>query len=268
MSAGSVSAIILAGNRPGGDPMAQSRKIPVKALIPVAGQAMVSRVIKALMAHEKIGKIHLLAQDFAPFWDHDQTQKLVDNPQVSTHISQTTIATSLDTLLGSQAIEYPVLITTADNVLLEQAIIDEFLAKAAGTDIAIAVVAKPVLLHRFSHSQRTWLKLRGGQFSGANLFYFGSPKARQILHYWAQVEQDRKKGWKLLTIFGPWLLFLAIIRWLNIDQLAARIGKKLSLNIKIAQMSQAEACIDVDKESDLLLVEEILAGRASAAGQP
>src|SRR5690606_39537405 len=58
-------------------------------------------------------------------------------------------------------------------------------------------VEKETLLQRYPASQRTWLKLRGGQYSGANLFYFGSPKARQILQYWAAVEQDRKKGWKI-----------------------------------------------------------------------
>jgi GTP:adenosylcobinamide-phosphate guanylyltransferase len=259
---GSMDAVILAGSRPGGDAMADSRGVAVKALIPVAGKAMLAHVTGALLGHPAIGNVHLLAQDFEPFWAHPDTQALAANDHVIAQESGATIAVSVDALLDRADARYPMLITTADNVLLSRAMIDEFLSDAQSSDIAIAVVEKDVLLSRYPASRRTWLKLRGGQYSGANLFYFGSPKARQILRYWAEVEQDRKKGWKILTIFGPWLLFLAVTRLLTIDQLAARVGQKLGLRIRIVPMAQAEACIDVDKESDLVQAEAILADRA------
>ncbi len=261
----SADALVLAGSRPGGDPMADSRGISVKALIPVAGKAMLAHVMETLLGHRAIGNVHMLAQDFAPFWTDDDTSGLESNPRVIARPSGATIATSLDKVLDQEDTRFPVLITTADNVLLSAPMIDDFLSAAEDTDIAIAVVEKQVLLHRYPASRRTWLKLRGGHYSGANLFYFGSPKARQILRYWAEVEQDRKKGWKILTIFGPWLLFLAVTRMLTVDQLAARVGKKLGLAIRIVPMAQAEACIDVDKDSDLEMVEQIIAARNEAA---
>ena len=254
-------AIILAGSRPGGDAMADSRGIAVKALIPVAGKAMLARVVQTILGHQAIDKLHLLAQDYKPFWDHFDTRFLQDEARVQTHKSAATIATSINDVLSRDDARFPVLITTADNVLLNESMIGEFLDAAGSSDIAIAVVEKQVLLGSYPASQRTWLTLRGGQYSGANLFYFGSPQARQILRYWAEVEQDRKKGWKILTIFGPWLLFLAVARMLTVDQIAARVGKKLGLSIKIVSLSQAEACIDVDKETDLVMVEKILAAR-------
>lgn len=256
-------AIILAGSRPGGDPMAESHGIAVKALIPVAGKAMLAHVAGALLSHKAIGNVHVLAQDFAPFWEHPDTGALQTNDRVVADVSAATIAVSVDSVLDQDDARFPMLITTADNVLLNQPMIDGFLTAAQPSDIAIAVVEREVLLKRYPASQRTWLKLRGGHYSGANLFYFGSPQARQILRYWAEVEQDRKKGWKILTIFGPWLLFLALTRLLTVDQLAARVGKKLGLTITIVRMAQAEACIDVDKDSDLVMVEQILAARAA-----
>ncbi|HEY9091288.1 NTP transferase domain-containing protein [Parasphingorhabdus sp.] len=259
---GSTSALIMAGSRPAGDPMAESRGIAVKALIPVAGKAMLAHVAEALLAHKKISNLYLLAQDFEPFWDNPDTQALKSDDRVIAKTSSATIASSLDSVLEREDMRFPVLITTADNVLLSEQMIGDFLSIAGSADIAIAVVEKKTLLKRYPASQRTWLKLRGGQYSGANLFYFGSPKARQILQYWAAVEQDRKKGWKILTIFGPWLLFLAVTRMLTIDQLASRVGKKLGLKIKIVSMAQAEACIDVDKESDLVMVEQIIESRS------
>lgn len=259
----SAEAVILAGSRPGGDAMADNRGIAVKALIPVAGKAMLAHAAGAILGHKAISKLHVLAQDFEPFHDHPDTRSILGDDRVAAIPSQPTIATSIDDLLGRNEVHFPVLITTADNVLLDKAMIDHFLTASSSSDIAIAVVERDVLLKRYPASQRTWLKLRGGQYSGANLFYFGSPKARQILRYWAEVEQDRKKGWKILTIFGPWLLFLAVTRMLSIDQLASRVGKKLGLTIKIVRMPQAEACIDVDKETDLVMVEQIMAARAA-----
>lgn len=256
-------AIILAGSRPGGDAMADSRGIAVKALIPVAGKAMLAHVADALLSHRGIGNLHLLAQDFKPFGEHSDTSALASNDRVIMDVSSATIAASVDDVLGQDDARFPMLITTADNVLLNEQMISDFLAAAQSSDIAIAVVEKQVLLGSYPASQRTWLKLRGGQFSGANLFHFGSPKARQILRYWAEVEQDRKKGWKILTIFGPWLLFLAVTKLLTIDQLASRVGKKLGLTITIVRMAQAEACIDVDKETDLAMVEQIIAARGA-----
>lgn len=262
-TAATTDAIILAGSRPGGDPMAQSHGIAVKALIPVAGKAMLAHVAGSLLGHKTIGNVHVLAQDFAPFWEHSDTSGLASNDRVIADVSAATIAVSVDAVLDQDDARFPMMITTADNVLLNEPMIDGFLTAAQSSDIAIAVVEKDVLLQSYPASQRTWLKLRGGHYSGANLFYFGSPQARQILRYWAEVEQDRKKGWKILTIFGPWLLFLAVTRLLTVDQLAARVGKKLGLTITIVRMAQAEACIDVDKDSDLVMVEQILAKRAA-----
>lgn len=254
-------AIILAGSRPQADALATRHAVAVKALVPVAGQAMLARVARTLRNHGAISKIKILAQDFEPFRSHPDTAALTEDDAIDFVESAATIALSIDDVLQSEDATYPMLITTADNVLLDTSMVSDFVEAALGVDIAIAVVEKSVLLRRYPESTRTWLKLRGGHFSGANLFCFGSVRARELLGYWAEVEQDRKKGWKILTIFGPMLLFLAVTRILSVDQLATRVGKRLGLTIRIVRMHQAEACIDVDKEADLVLAEQILRER-------
>src|SRR3978361_2027873 len=47
---GEWTAILLAGERPGENGFAQSRGVAAKALIPVAGEAMLARVARALLA--------------------------------------------------------------------------------------------------------------------------------------------------------------------------------------------------------------------------
>ena len=47
-------AIVLAGVRPTGDPVAEAAGVPCKAFIPVGGKPMVLRVLDALEASPKI----------------------------------------------------------------------------------------------------------------------------------------------------------------------------------------------------------------------
>jgi len=103
--------------------------------------------------------------------------------------------------------------------------------------------------------------LRGGAYSGANLFALGSPKAAGAVRVWREVEQDRKKGWKLLATLGlPGLLGLARLRTLH--QTLGAMGNKLGLTIRAVEMANPLAAVDVDKASDLVLVEAIIGGRA------
>src|SRR3990167_6475050 len=111
-------------------------------------------------------------------------------------------------------------------------------------------------------SRRTWLRFRGGEWSGANLFWLGSPRARRVLEKWREIEQDRKKGWKIVLAFGPVLLLAAALRLLTAHRAIARAGRRMGLDARIVPMPMAEACIDADKPEDIVLIERILARRA------
>jgi hypothetical protein len=79
---------------------------------------------------------------------------------------------------------------------------------------------------------------------------------------WRTVEQDRKKGWRLIGLLGPAVLLGSVLRLLSIDDLFARLGRKLGLTITAVRLSNPLAGIDVDKPADHALVEAILKGEA------
>ncbi len=124
------------------------------------------------------------------------------------------------------------------------------------------MVERGVLMQRFPEAQRTWLKFRSGAFTGANLFALGSPEAARAVELWRSVEQDRKKGWRLVTIAGPAVLIGTVFRLLTIDDVLARLGRKLRLGIKAVRLSNPLAGIDVDKAADHALAEAIIASQA------
>ena len=72
------------------------------------------------------------------------------------------------------------------------------------------------------------------------------------------MEQDRKKGWKILAAFGPFALLGALLRILTLRGGMARIGRKFGLVARLVAMDSPEACIDADKPEDVTLIEAIL----------
>ena len=115
-----------------------------------------------------------------------------------------------------------------------------------------------MLLQRYPESKRTWLKFRGGWWSGANLFWLGSDAAMRAVGFWRSIEQDRKKGWKIISAFGPLLMLGAGLRLLSLRQAISAAGRRLGVDATAVAMPQAEACIDADKTEDIVLIEKIL----------
>jgi len=251
------TAIVLAGSRPGRDAFAEQFGTDLKALIPVAGDPMVCRPVRALLATKGIGKILVLTQ--AP----DRiAAALPKNRRIKTLESQGTIAETIENLIFNRVAEFPILVTTADHSLLDPEMIAEFIDYAEGVDVAIGVVERRSLLARLPQSKRTWLPFRGGAYSGANLFALGSIKALAAIEQWRSVEQDRKKGWRVLSALGPVLLLGALLRIRTIHQSVSAIAARLGMTARAVVLGDPLAGVDVDKPIDHAIVEAILAGKA------
>lgn len=251
------TAVVLAGSRPGVDAFAASHGTDLKALIPVGGSPMVRRPVEALLASDRIGKVRVLAQQVDRIAD-----VLPNDPRVSVEPSGTTIAATLEAICFDDKTEWPLLVTTGDHALLRPAMIEEFLDCAEGADIAIGVVEQRNLLKRLPQSQRTWLKFRGGAYSGANLFVLSNRKVISALELWRTVEQDRKKTWRVIGLLGPFEILRVVLRLGTLEGTLKRISRKIGLRVQAVEMSDPLAAVDVDKPVDHVLVEAILDGRA------
>ena len=247
-----MKALVLAGQRPGGDPLASSLGISHKALIPVGGKPMLSRVIETLQNVAVISDITIVTEE----------------PQRMQHLANTGWLEAKDTpslsaAAGLAALGAPLLITTADHALLQPAHIETFLQDIPPqVDVAAALVARDVIETRFPLVKRTYIPFRGGGYSGANLFLLQTDDAMKAVEFWRRIEMNRKKPWHIAKAFGPWLLLNFLLRRFDMKDALSRAGQAMGVRAAGVSLPFAEAAVDVDKASDLELAELIVAGKA------
>lgn len=253
------NAILLAGDRPGIDPLAEHFGVASKALVPVAGQAMASRVLSTLVSHPLLGKVHVLAQEPDRLFSHPDMQALAQDPRVIPVVAGRGIARSIAEALRLHSPEWPLLVTTADHVLLSREMIDSFIGQSGECDVAVGVVTKATFASEGMDSARTWMPFRGAEVTGANLFALKTPRALVALEYWQKMEDHRKKPLSMAWRMGPRLLLAVLLKRLTVEDAVAALGRKLGIRAHAVRIPHARAGVDVDKLRDHQLVTQSLA---------
>jgi GTP:adenosylcobinamide-phosphate guanylyltransferase len=250
-----VTVLVLAGQRPEGDPMAAAAGIRLKAMLPVGGRPMLERVIDALRASHAVGSIVVSIPEPAA---------LVG---LGVEALETEATPSLSVLAAIEQLSGPVLVTTADHALLTPEMVDRFVAEARAlvdADLLVGLVERRSIEALEPGARRTYWRFAGGAYSGANLFYLATAHARSAVTFWRQVEADRKRPWRIVRALGPGLLLGYLIGRLTLDQAMVRASRRLGCRVRAVVLPFGEAAIDVDKPADLAIVERLLLARAAA----
>lgn len=260
-----VAAVVLAGTRGEGDPLAAAEGVRHRALLPVVGVPMLLRVVRSLRASQDVASVHVSIDEPAVLDDVAELRDAVRDGSLQVRRSLDSPSRSvLDCLeaIGPR----PALVTTADHALLTPEMVSCFLADsdASQADLCIGLVSRPVLEARFPESTRTWLPFRDDDYSGANLFLFRTAGSRKAADFWRRAESFRKRPWRLVGAFGPVSLLLFLLKRLGLDEALARASRKIGARIAAVRLPMAEAAIDVDRPSDLALVTELLERAQSA----
>jgi GTP:adenosylcobinamide-phosphate guanylyltransferase len=154
ISAGPCVALVLAGTRPGGDPLARHAGVSHKALIEVGGLPMLARVLAALDAVPDVTRIVVAI---------DRPGVLEQLPPCAKPVSVMPAASGPSASVAA-ALEHeplPLLVTTADHALLQAAWVVEFLAAARAApveaDALVALARREAVLAAVPDTIRTWL---------------------------------------------------------------------------------------------------------------
>lgn len=246
----STKVLVLAGSRAGVDKLALGEKVSHKALIDVAGRPMLEHVLTALQA-SGAGEVIVAADDPDVM---QMAQRLGARCIAVRHNPSSTVLCALDEL-GA-----PLLVTTADHVLLQASWVDHMIAGTHGeTDVAVMMARREQIDAEMPGSKRTYFRFADGEWSGCNMFYFRSTKARVLAEMWQRIEKDRKRPWRIAAGIGLGTLFAMLMGQLSASEAIARVGAKAGARAQLVAAPSGLAAVDVDKAEDLRQVRAYLA---------
>lgn len=244
------AVLILAGQREGVvDPLCEAAGVSHKAEIPVAGTAMLERVVNALNEAGLSNKLYISGYS-------DSNLKKVSNGK----------GPADSVALGLEEIEkYPCLVTTCDHALLTADMVHSFIdgAEEAGTDICVGLATETIIQTEYPETKRTYIRFSDEAVSGCNLFYIANEDGLKAIAFWQSVQHLRKNPLKLAKKVGVGVGLKYAAGRLSLKGAFDYAADRIGITAAPVLLPYAEAAIDVDKPSDLDLVEDILQARAS-----
>jgi GTP:adenosylcobinamide-phosphate guanylyltransferase len=255
-----LTALVLAGTRAGGDPLASSEGVSHKALIAIAGRAMIEHVVQALDAVPEIGRIVIAIERPEALDALPGLRAPACRCPISVVDAAEGPSASVASVLAREGV--PLLVTTADHPLLRPEWIRSFLdATPADADATLALASRGRVTAAVPGTRRTWLRFVEGEYSGCNLFLLRRPAATGVVELWRQLEADRKRPLRLMSRLGIGFALRYVFGWLRLDQALARLGRASGARVAVVELADGRAAIDVDKPDDLDLVRRLMGGK-------
>lgn len=246
----SFAALVLAGSRRGGDPLAGVEGMSHKALIVLEGRPLLERVVTAL---REAG-----ADPIAVCCDEGPVAELAR--QLATQVIPPGEGPSASVARAFAELGAPLLVTTADHGLLEAAWVRQIIAETpADSDLSVMLAERDRIERAMPGSKRTYLKFADGQWSGCNLFFLQTGKAGLAVETWQMVEADRKRPWRIAARLGPGTLLSMLLGRLTLAEGLARLGRKIGITANLVAAENGLAAIDVDTPKDLADIRALLA---------
>lgn len=262
----SPSVVILAGRRAGGaDAIAQGAGVSHKCIAPVAGVPMILRVLRTVTAALPDARVLISIDDAS----------VVDAlPEVADGIAQGRIAivaasaNIVDSIAAAvRAAPLPMIVTTADNVLLTSDALHRIAAFGpfVGADAVVALARQESVMAAHPDGQRRFYPFRGGAYSNCNLYWLGSASAMAAAEAFREGGQFAKYPARIVAAFGVVNLLRFRLQLNGIEGMCAHIGRRFKVAFRPLILEDGRQSIDVDNERTLRVAEELLA-RDAASG--
>lgn len=247
------AALVLAGSRPGApDPVALAEGVAHKALVAIAGEPMLARVVAALRA-AGIARIAVSA-------NHPEVIALAQ--ALDCEVLPTGTGPSASVAVGIEALGAPLLVTTADHALLRAEWVEQFMRDTpAEADVAVLLARREAVEAAVPGSKRTYLRFADGHWSGCNLFLLRNERALAAIRLWRTIEADRKRPWRIVRRLGPLALARYLMGRMTLAEALERLGRLCGARVAAVESPFGLAAVDVDKPEDVDLVRGIV-GRA------
>lgn len=238
------NAIVLAG---GTNQKMRMDGVPTQeALLEIDGKPMLLWVLDALLASKNVNRILVAGSVTAlePLDFPDRVQLVPGGGSI------------MDTLAnGVQAMRSldKVLVVTTDVPLLTPDAVDDFCLQCTHqtADLYYPVVTKSAMQKKFPGSERTYVKLQDGIFTGGNLLLVNPIIIPRCMEIARKVTENRKQPWRLVSLLGWGILLKFILGFLSVEVARRRLSEILKMQGCVVLSEYAEIAMDIDKAADL-----------------
>lgn len=257
------SILVLAGQRSGAlDPLAERAGVSHKCLVPVLGEAMIGRVLRIVAEAFPSAPIYVSIEDPAVIREEPTVARLTGEGSLHFVEAQFNMVDSVHA--ASSATGFPILVTTADNVLTTvEALHALAQAGAAGRADAIAVMArKEAIQAAHPGGKGRYYEFRDGGFSNCNLFWIDRPEALRAAEAFRHGGQFLKVKGRIMQTFGLLNLIRFRLKLFSLEQCFGFVSKRLGARIRPLVLADGRLAIDVDDFRSHEMAEELLAPAA------
>ncbi len=252
---------MLAGERPSPstDPLASAAGVASKVLVPIAGVAVIERVVDTI---ERCGSDH------APDAGRSQRRRRsAAEPKLRARIDSGTWtwlaptespAASASAAFDAIGTDGPILLTTADHAFMTPEILDQFCSAALRPTPTSpsAFARRSDVLATFPSTRRTGWHFSDDTYCGCNLFAVLRPAGHSVTVFWRHVEKERKRPWRIMRMLGIGLFVRYLAGRLSLADALAELSRRTQCRIAPVVLTQPEAAVDVDSIDDWRLVNE------------
>lgn len=239
-------AVILAAQRAGTiDPLAQAAGLSHKCVVPVAGEPMIAHVVRALAATPGIARLRIVVE---PEMNAVLGTILAGvSPEPEWIEAADNLADSV--FAAAQGLQGPIIVTTADNVLLTPAAVSRMAAAVQdGSDVAVAMASEQSVKMAHPEGQRRFYRFRDDAYSNCNLYAFSGRDALRAAESFRSGGQFAKKKSRLIGAVGLINVALMALGRLSLAEALSRLGKRFGLSIAPVILADGSHAIDVDNE--------------------
>ncbi len=259
------AALVPAADRSAADAVARAAGVSCKALAPVAGTPMILRVLNALQSCERVDSCLLCGPSQAAVAECPPLQQYIQQHDVAWLPPEENLGDSVRAGLEKIGAAPLILVTTADHALLDGAILDWFLeraAAAADAAVCVGVVRYDLVQAEFPQSRRTVLRFADGDYCGCNLYAIAGVRSREVVAAWSRVEKHRKNPLRMAReLLGAVALAKYACGRLSRAQVCRALLKKTGVAADFIELPYPRAAVDVDTPADLQLAERLLSAQ-------
>jgi GTP:adenosylcobinamide-phosphate guanylyltransferase len=260
MAEGRFTIVILAAQREGRlDPLAAAAGVSHKCLVPIGGRPLLAHVLAAFEGLEGIEGVRISVEPGAS--EALSPIALASGLPVTFTRSGETIPDSI--YAAAEGCEGPVVLTTADNVLLTPAAVRAVAARLARGDDGVAAFArKEDVLSAHPEGQRRFYRFRDGQFSNCNLYGF-SRRGLELTETFREGGQFAKNPMRIARAFGFINLIFIRLGLVTLERATKRLGRRFGVRVSAVVLADGAHAIDVDNARTYGIAAALLDRRAA-----